>query len=687
MDKIMSTHRARGAYIYIRQSTPGQVVHNVESTRRQYSLQERAHALGWEEVHIIDDDLGRSGGGHIDRHGFETLVAAICQGQVGAIFATEASRLARNGHEWHRLLEFCAIVDTLLIDHDGVYDPKHPNDRLLLGLKGTLSELESVTLRQRSQEAIRQKARRGAYYATIPAGYVRRSDGGLEKDPDEQVRASLELVFGKFRELGSARQVCLWCRQEGVVVPRKAWDHRGAFVELVVPTPSLILSILHHPIYAGAYTFGRTRRRTILVEGRKRQITEPRHHPAEWAVFIPHHHEGYITWEAYEANQETLRHNQNQRGETVQGAARQGKGLLSGLVRCGHCGKKMRVRYSGRAHRQSAVVYYLCTSAPPQGVTKQLCSIFGGVTVEDAVVQAFLATLGPDGMERMLRATERLEAQRQQEQRQREFELERARYEADRCQRQYSAVDPAHRLVARTLESRWNQALERVAELEEAMQAAQQPSYSVSALERTELQHLAVDLPRLWEHPAAPFELKKRLLRTVIKELVVYVESSTLRVIVHWQGGQHTELSLRKRRNGEHRWTTDQSTTELIRALARQMSDKQIAAQLNRMGRKSAKDHTWTRIRVGNFRKAHNIANYQPGERQARGELTIEDVAARLGVSYMTVLRMIQRQALAATQVCPGAPWLIAEEACHAVSRRHATTLGAAETPLPLFAK
>jgi len=687
MDKIMPTHRARGAYIYIRQSTPGQVVHNVESTRRQYSLRERAQALGWEEVHIIDADLGRSGGGHIDRHGFETLVAAICQGQVGAIFATEASRLARNGHEWHRLLAFCAIVDTLLIDHDGVYDPKHPNDRLLLGLKGTLSELESVTLRQRSQEAIRQKAKRGAYYSTIPAGYVRRSDGGLEKDPDEQVRASLELVFGKLRELGSARQVCLWCWQEGMVVPRKAWDHRGAFIELVAPTPSLILSILHHPIYAGAYTFGRTHRRTILVEGRKRQITEPRHQPEEWAVFIPHHHEGYITWEEYRANQETLRHNQNQRGETVRGAARQGKGLLSGLVRCGQCGKKMRIRSSGRAHRHSAVVYYLCTSAPSQGVTKQLCSIFGGVTVEDAVVQTFLATLAPGRMDLMLQATERLEAKRQQEQRQREFDLERARYEADRCQQQYSAVDPAHRLVARTLESRWNQALERVAALEAAMQDAQQTIQELAAFDRTMLKQLAGDLPRLWEHPSAPYELKKRLLRTVIKELVVYVESHTLRVMVHWQGGHHTELSLRKRRNGEHRWTTDQPTTALISALARQMPDKQIAAQLNRMGRTSAKGHTWTRIRVGNFRTAYNIANYQPGERQARGELTIEDVATRLGVSYMTVLRMIQRQELSASQVCPGAPWLITEEALHTLSRRHAMTSQPAETPLPLFAK
>jgi Recombinase/Recombinase zinc beta ribbon domain/Resolvase, N terminal domain len=308
---------------------------------------------------------------------------------VGAIFATEVSRLACNGHAWHRVLECCAIVDTLLIDHDGVYDPKHPNDRLLLGLKGTLSALEIVTWRQRSQEAIRQKAQRGACYSTIPVGYVRRSAGDLEKDPDEQVRASLELVFGKCRELGSARQVCLWWRQEGIVVPRKAWDHRGAFIELVSPTPALILSILHHPSYAGADTFGRTHRRTILVEGRKRQITEPRFHPEEWAVCIPNHHEGYITWEEYAAKQELRRHNQNQRGETVRGAARQGKGMLSGLVRCGPCGKKMRVRSSGRGRRPSAVVYYLCTSAPPQGVTQQLWSLFGGVTVEDAVVQAF----------------------------------------------------------------------------------------------------------------------------------------------------------------------------------------------------------------------------------------------------------------------------------------------------------
>ena len=687
MEKITTAHQARSAYIYVRQSTPDQVKHNVESKRRQYNLKERAHALGWHEVHVIDDDLGRSGSGHIERQGFETLVAAICQGQVGAIFATEASRLARNGHEWHRLLEFCAIVDTLLIDHDGVYDPKEPNDRLILGLKGTMSELEIINFRQRSQEAIRQKAQRGEYYSHIPAGYVRSSQGGIEKDPDERVRACIELVLTKFRELGSARQVCLWCRQEEIAIPRQAWNDGGGFIEFVSPAPTLILSILHHPIYAGAYTFGRSKQRTIIVEGRKRQGKEKRHQPEQWEVFIPDHHEGYITWSEYEHNQETLRHNQNKSGEVVRGAARQGKGLLTGLVRCGHCGKKMRVRYSGRQDRPSAALYYLCTRAPSKSVTKQLCSIFGGMTVETAVGEAFLTTLSPKSLDAMYQAADRLEAKRRQEQRQLELDLERARYEADRCQRQYSAVEPENRLVARSLESQWNQALERVSKLEWTLEQAQQESGELSEVERTALLQLAVDLPRVWDHPAAPFDLKKRLLRAIIRELVVFVEEETIRVLLHWQGGQHTELNLRKRRSGEHRWTTDKSTTELIQALARLMPDKQIAAQLNRMGIRTAKGPTWTRIRVGNFRKVHAILNYRPGERQVRGELGIEDVAARLEVSYMTVLRMIQRQELPATQVCPGAPWIIREEALQAVSSRKPTAEESPEAPLPLFAK
>jgi excisionase family DNA binding protein len=287
----------------------------------------------------------------------------------------------------------------------------------------------------------------------------------------------------------------------------------------------------------------------------------------------------------------------------------------------------------------------------------------------------------------MRQAAERLEAKRRLEQRQIELELERAHYEAQRCQRQYRAVEPENRLVARTLESQWNQALERVAELERTIREAQSTPGDLSEDERTALHEIATDLPEVWDHPAAPFDLKKRLLRSVIQELVVYVEEQTIRVLIHWQGGHHTELNLQKRRTGQHRWTTDKSTTELIQELARLMSDKQIAAQLNRMGIRSAKGHTWTRLRVGSFRKANRITNYQPGERQARGDLSIEDVAARLGTSYTTVLRMIRRQELPASQVCPGAPWIIREAALSTISSRNSAAKGAEDAPLPLFAE
>jgi excisionase family DNA binding protein len=661
MIKINQSHMKRAAYIYIRQSHPAQVQHNVESQRRQYGLTERARQLGFRDVHVIDEDLGRSATGHVDRHGFEELLAAVCQGQVGAVFAVEASRLARNGHEWHRLLEFCGIVDTLIVDHDGVYDLKHPNDRLLLGLKGTMSEMETAAFRQRSQEAIRQMARRGEYYTRIPEGYVHRGAGRLEKDPDEQVRRAIELVFSRFRELGSARQVSLWFRQEQVLVPKRR-SPLADIVEFVPATPWRITGLLKNPAYAGVYAFGRTRRRVVLKEGRKRQVKEQQRRPDQWQVLLQGHHESYLTWPEYLRNQEQLEQNQSALGEAASGAARPGKGLLAGLVRCGHCGRRMRVRYGGRRGRDSAVVYYYCVAVEREAVAKQLCCIFGGVTVEQAVVEAVLDALAPARMEAMLEAAAQLATRRTEAQRQVEMELERARYEADRCGRQYGQVEPENRLVARTLEIRWNEAMERVRALEQQCAHLSDRQEIVSAEEQGALRLLATDLPRLWHHASAPFDLKKRILRTVLKEIVVDVEESRLRVLIHWQGGQHSELSLRKRRPGQHRWTTSVETVDLIRQLARRMSDKQIAAQLNRLGIETAKGHTWTRIRVGNFRNIHEIPNYSPGEREARGELTLEEAASRLGVSYSTVQRMIQRRQLPAQQVCPGGPWTLRAE-------------------------
>jgi excisionase family DNA binding protein len=658
MSKIRPIHLERAAYVYVRQSTLAQVHNNVESQKRQYALVNRARELGWQDVHVIDDDLGCSGSGQVQRQGFETLLADVCQGRVGAVFAIEASRLARNGQEWHRLLEFSALVDTLIVDHDGIYDPKHVNDRLLLGLKGTMSEMEISTFRQRSQEAIRQMARRGEHYTRIAEGYQQRDDGVLEMDADEQVRHTLQMVFSKFRELGSARQVFLWFHQEGIQLPSRL-SPKAPTVEWARATPWMIARILKDPVYAGVYAFGRTKRRVILDQGQKRVVKQRRWRPEDWEVFLPDHHEAYLSWQEFVKNQETLAQNRNQCGEAVQGSARKGKGLLAGLIRCGHCGRKMRVRYSGRRTRRSAVVYYFCTACPGEGAGKQLCSLFGGVSVEQAVVAAVLDALTPLRLQASVRARADLDKKSLEKRKQVELAWQRACYEADRYQRQYQAVEPENRLVARTLESRWNEALERVRELEQELAELEASPATLSVEDEEKLSSLAFDLPRLWDHEAAPSDLKKRILRTVIQEIVVYVEKKILRVLIHWQGGQHSELQVRKRKPGEHRWKTEEDTLELVQQLARQMSDKQIAAQLNRMKIPSAKGHTWTRIRVGNFRTTNNIPNYSPGERQARGEVTIEEAAGILGVSYSTVQRMIRGKKLPARQVCPGAPWII----------------------------
>jgi excisionase family DNA binding protein len=680
MSKIQPRHLERAACIYVRQSSLAQVEHNLESQRRQYALVEHARELGWRDVRIVDEDLGRSGSGHVERAGFEALLAEVCQGQVGAVFAVEASRLARNGHEWHRLLEFCGIVDTLLVDHDGTYDPTDPNDRLVLGLKGTMSEMEVSMFRQRSQEAIRQKARRGEYYTRVPEGYVLGEEGTLEKDPDERVRAAMELVFEKFREFGSARQVHLWFRQEDIKLARRVGKASG--VEFGPSTPGLVLRLLKDPTYAGAYAFGRTTRRVTLDKGRKRVEKRRVARPEDWEVLIQAHHEEYLPWSEYLKNLETLAHNHNQGGEAVRGPARCGRGLLAGLVRCGHCGRKMQVRYGGgHSGRSSAAVYYQCRASQREQIGKQLCSIFGGVSVENAVVEAVLEALSPVRMEALVHARERLTSARTEKRQQLEHELERARYEADRHRRQYDAVEPENRQVARSLERRWDEALERVNHLHEKLSQFDTAEPPLSVEEEEALRRLASDLPQLWHHESAPFDLKKRVVRTVIKEIVVFVEEATLRVFVHWYGGQHSEFNLRKRKSGEHRWKTTESTVSLIAQLARVMSDTQIAAQLNRMGVKSAKGHTWTRLRVGSFRKSNHIANYTPGERQARGELTVEETAEKLGVSYSTVQRMIKRKQLRGAQICPGAPWIIRSDDLDAMCITERATKGRDTAP------
>lgn len=681
MNKITPEHLARGAYVYIRQSTADQLLHNHESRRRQYGLGERARQLGWSDATIIDDDLGRSGGG-IARPGFERLLAAICEGRVGAVLAIEASRLARNGRDWHTLIEFCGLVGTLIIDEDGVYEPRHPNDRLLLGMKGTMSELELSILRQRSLEALRQKARRGELFLTVAVGYVKVRHDRIQKDPDQRVQEALGLVFDKFAEFQSIRQVHLWLRQELIMLPAVDYSiDRDRRIVWKPPVYNTVHHILTNPIYAGAYVFGRTGSRISLENGRKRVVRGFKKERSTWDVLMVEHHEGYLSWAEFERNQRLIADNATGKGMMVRGAVRRGETLLAGLLRCGHCGRKLHVAYSGT---KGDVGRYHCRGAMINHGTAP-CISFGSLRVDQAVSLEVLRLLQPLGIEAAIKAIGVRDAETDAKCRQTELALKQARFEATHARRQYDAVDPDNRLVAATLESRWNDALIAVRNLEDQLEAMKSQSRSpLGAEERDQLMRLGADLERVWQHPAATASTRKQILRTVLSEIVARVDEGQIRLVLHWQGGDHTELTVMKNRTGQHRWTADAETGALIHELARLMPDKAIAAILNRAGKSTGRNNGWTQSRVCTFRSHHGIAVYRDGERLDRGELTLAEAATKLNVSPMTVLRLIREGVIPARQFCRGAPWVIKEEILnHSEVQRAAT--GRRKQPLSQY--
>lgn len=657
MNKITPDHLTRSAYVYVRQSTPDQLANNPESRRRQYALADRARALGWENVIVIDDDLGRSGGGTA-RPGFERLLAAICTGSAGAVLAIEASRLARNGRDWHTLLEFSTLVSSLIIDEDGVYDPKLINDRLLLGMKGTFSELELSILRQRSQEALRLKAARGDLHTSVAIGYVRSADDRLEIDPDKRVREALHLAFRKFAEFGSVRQVSMWLCDEGLKMPIVVYGPRGRMVEWQLPRYDTIHRLLTNPIYAGAYAYGRTGSKVRMEAGRKLIARGVRRAQQEWEVLIRDHHEAYISWEEYESNQRIINGNANMKGGMVPGSVRNGGGLLVGLLRCGRCGRKLKVHHNGLR----GVARYLCNDADVNHGRRTKCIAFGNVRIDAAVSTEVLALIAPLGLEAALEAIADRERDGSQRLRQIELALEQGRYEAARSHRQYDAVDPDNRLVAGDLERRWNERLAEVARLEEELRLVREDlPAALTETERAQILALGTDVARLWNHPTASVTTRKRILRTVLEEIIVTVKPGVLHVILHWKGGDHTMLEVAKNRSGQHRWKTNATTEQLIRDLARLLPDGSIASILNRLGIRTAKGHTWTQQRVCVFRNDHSIALYRDGERAERGELILHEASKRLGVSKMTVVRLIKHNVLPAKQSCVGAPYVIRE--------------------------
>ena len=672
--KIRPEHLARPAIVSVRQSTLDQVRHHQESRRRQYDLAEPARALGWREVLVIDEDLGKSGATAAGRAGFQRLVAEVSLGRVGAVVSLEVSRLARNNRDWYQLLDLCGLLNTLIIDAEGIYDPRQLNERLLLGLKATMSEAELGWLRQRAHEARAAKARRGELIISLPVGYVQTRDGRLEKHPDQRVQGALTVVFQKFAELGSARQVLLWMHQEQVTLPGLERDPVwGDRLRWRLPHYNSILNLLQNPLYAGAYAFGRTETRIHVVAGAPHTTRGHRRPREQWMVLLRDHHEGYIPWDTYERNQQLLADNAQMKGQMVAGAIRGGRSVLAGLVRCASCGRRLQVTYGGRVTR------YRCRRNHQAG-----CGLaFGGLRIEAAIERELLRVLTPGAIDAALARAERTTEEAAGTRPALELELREAQYEAGRAQRQYDAVEPEHRLVADTLERRWNAALDHVAALERRLAALSAAAPPPAVPDRAVLLALAQDFSAVWADPASDPRIKKRVSRLLIQEIrVAPATERTLEVLIHWAGGTHTRLHVPRNRTGEHRRCTAREVVDVVRDLTRQLPDAQIARILNRRGYRTGAGNTWTQQRVISLRHAHDIPVFS-AEPDGAVTLTIEQAAIRLGVSTTTVRRLITTGRLPATQSVPYAPWAILPDHLGAEAVQRAVAVVKAGRKLP----
>jgi DNA invertase Pin-like site-specific DNA recombinase len=646
----------RAAIVYVRQSTPSQVTHHLESQRRQYALEDRARALGFQRITVIDDDLGRTGSGLVDRPGFQRLVAEVCAGDVGAIFCLEASRLARNGRDWHHLIELCGMVGSVVVDMDGVYDPNLINDRLLLGLKGTMSEFEATLIRQRSIEAIRQKAARGELWIPIPVGFCWTLNSKIEKNPDQRVQQTIQLVFEKMRELGSMRQVLIWFRQQNVCLP-VATPHAGEpSIVWRLPLYQTVQAILTNPVYAGAYAFGKTETRTKVVEGRARRRSGYRKPRSEWMVLIQDHHPGYLSWEEYERNQAMIAANTHMQSGVEPKAGRGGRALLSGLLRCRRCGRMLYVSYMGP---RATVIRYACRGTVLD-CGEGPCISFGGLRVDAGVGNEVLHAVEGNAIEAALEAAEQMQTQQQELRRSVELEIEQARYEARLAARRYDAVDPEQRLVAAELEARWNVALQKIQGLENKLREFDDKIQSAPIPDRQVLMSLAQDLPAIWNSPSADMRLKQRITRILIREIVADVDDKSREIVllIHWAGGRHSELRLKKIETGKHRHCTNVDAIEVIRKMAGRFPDEQIAATLNRLRLRTGADNAWNQNRVYSVRHRHQLPTFDPNQRNP-SEVTLKEAAQRLSLSPLSVRHLIERKILPAQQVVECAPWQI----------------------------
>jgi DNA invertase Pin-like site-specific DNA recombinase len=656
----MTTHElpktvlARAAIVYVRQSTGIQVQENLESQRRQYGLVDLARQYGFREVSVIDEDLGRSASGTMDRPGFRNLVGRICEGTVGAVFCLEASRLARNGRDWHHLLELCGLVGAYVIDSDGVHDPSLPNDRLLLGLKGTMSEFELTLIRKRLVDAAVAKARRGELRIAVPVGYLWSRDGGLIMDPDRRIQEAIRTIFRLFERLGSATQVLLHMRREGLLFPRPVDGKSMSALAWRAPAYRNVIAVLGNPFYAGAYAYGKSKVQTNLIEGSLRK-TYGRTRPMEdWTVLVRDHHEPYISWESFERIRERL--SRNSYGQRAGGAksSRGGQALMAGLLRCRRCGRMLNVAYTGHYAKPR----YVCRKGRQMhGIAA--CIGFGARRVDLTVGSEILLVVEPFAVESALMAQREAAAQLDERRRALELERQQAEYEAKLAARRYEKVDPDNRLVAAELEGRWNAAMTRLRECDAKLVSDSTPGAS-APVDRESLLDLAKDLDAVWKSPSADMRTKQRLVRALVEEIIVDVNDAKREVIlvIHWRGGQHSKLRVRKPQPGEHMMRNTPEVDEIIRQMGARWPDEHIAASLNRMGASTPFGHTWNAKRVGEYRRTKDIPGYESAVKDGKC-LTMVEAAEKVGVSCHVVRKLIRGGILPAKQYVFDAPWQI----------------------------
>jgi len=659
-DKITTSHLARQAIVYLRQSSAAQVTHNRESTERQYALATKARDLGWpdDRIVVIDEDLGLSGSGSVERSGFQRLTAEVALGGVGLVLGLEVSRLARNSADWHRLIELAGLTDTLIGDGDGLYHPADFNDRLLLGLKGTMSEAELHVLRARLNGGIRNKAKRGELRRGLPVGFVWGEEAGeVRFHPDEQVTTAIATVFARFAEMGSARRVWLWFRSEGVQFPLQMVQ--GGEIRWGAASYTAIHHVLTNPVYAGAYVYGKTRQETVLDASgvrRKRVRKLPR---SEWQVLIPEHHPGFIDWPTYEDNQARIAKNTRPRPHKAGGAVREGSALLQGLASCGHCGRRLRTHYRGRNSSPG----YHCPGKDIVECRGVYCLNVGGVQIDEAVARAFIVALEPAKLAAAVAAGEQLEIDRENTLRQWRLDAERAAFEASRAERRYRAVDPDNRLVARGLEREWEEKLTALeaAKAELARREQQRPR-TLSDAQRAHLLEAGPDLGDVWKAETTTSRDRKELLRTLIEEVIIKVDREKKRadLTIRWKGGALSDLGVDLPRSKPAPIRTDEETVALVRRLAVHYPDAIIAGILNRQGRTTARGHRFDAGRTGNLRRHWDIPCFVPKEIIGEGELlSIRQAAPVLGVAPSTLHRLLNDGIIPGEQVTPGAPWRI----------------------------